>query len=132
MQVNRLLSNVAYEYPGPQCRENVYAYVHPNPPYNKHLDLESKRPLLASKLSSPARKCTGMKHKKCCQAPSPAASWFGNGLIRLGGSNYVTSALGGLHRFEKHSNDMQRSSLTHTNKGFCHLELWTEEKLRPE
>ncbi|CAK8986034.1 unnamed protein product [Durusdinium trenchii] len=35
-QVNRLLSNVAYEYPGPQCRENVYAYVHPNPPYNKN------------------------------------------------------------------------------------------------
>eukprot|EP00434_Breviolum_minutum_P008578 symbB.v1.2.007569.t1/scaffold461.1/size201717/10 len=35
-QVNRLLSNVAYEYPGPQCRENVYAYVHPNPPHNKN------------------------------------------------------------------------------------------------
>lgn len=37
LQVNRLLSNVAYEYPGPQCRENVYAYVHPNPPHNKRL-----------------------------------------------------------------------------------------------
>ena len=38
-QVNRLLSNVDYVYPGKQCKENVYAYVHPNPPYNKPLGL---------------------------------------------------------------------------------------------
>jgi len=35
-QVNRLLSNVDYKYPGPQCQANVYAYVHPNPPHNKN------------------------------------------------------------------------------------------------
>lgn len=35
--MNRLLSNVDYIYPGKQCKENVYAYVHPNPPYNKPL-----------------------------------------------------------------------------------------------
>ncbi|CAJ1355200.1 unnamed protein product [Effrenium voratum] len=35
-QVNHLLSNVEYIYPGPQCRENVFAYVHPKPPHNKN------------------------------------------------------------------------------------------------
>mmetsp|Transcript_115606 Transcript_115606/g.258293 ORF Transcript_115606/g.258293 Transcript_115606/m.258293 type:complete len:659 (+) Transcript_115606:90-2066(+) len=34
--VHSLLSNVDYIYPGPKCRQNVFAYVHPNPPANKN------------------------------------------------------------------------------------------------
>merc|ERR1740121_286234 len=34
--VHGLLSNVDYVYPGSRCQANVFAYVYPNPPYNKN------------------------------------------------------------------------------------------------
>jgi len=34
--VHDMLSNVDYVYPGKRCQSNVYAYVFPNPPYNKN------------------------------------------------------------------------------------------------
>jgi len=34
--VHDMLSNVDYIYPGSRCQANVYAYVFPNPPYNKN------------------------------------------------------------------------------------------------